>query len=234
MNKKENKLTKGSGFHLDLFILGCLACFNGLFGFPWVWAATVRSVTHVGALSIFSKSNAPGERPRLEGIREQRVTAFLVNAMIGECFVWSSVGSSYMDYDPLCEGMGEPLNVWTMLLAYMLGEIVCVKRRDCMPLGILCEEERMCPEWDLLCEAYTCRDPRWEEKRLHASLDPLYEETVLKVGFFAWGVCWDPLCKEKRFPAALKEIMWSSNPLLWWECLIICEKRLLASLWPCL
>lgn len=83
INKKENKLKKGSGFHLDLFILGGLACFNGLFGLPWVWAATVRSVTHVGALSIFSKSNAPGEKPHLEGIREQRVTAFLVNVMIG-------------------------------------------------------------------------------------------------------------------------------------------------------
>ncbi|PIK59363.1 putative band 3 anion transport protein isoform X1 [Apostichopus japonicus] len=82
INKKENKLKKGSGFHLDLFILGGLACFNGLFGLPWVWAATVRSVT-LGALSIFSKSNAPGEKPHLEGIREQRVTAFLVNVMIG-------------------------------------------------------------------------------------------------------------------------------------------------------
>ncbi|KAJ8019938.1 Anion exchange protein 2 [Holothuria leucospilota] len=83
VNKKENKLTKGSGFHLDLFILGALACFNGFFGFPWVCAATVRSVTHVGALSMHSKSHAPGEKPRLEGIREQRVTGFLVNLMIG-------------------------------------------------------------------------------------------------------------------------------------------------------
>ncbi|KAJ8019935.1 Anion exchange protein 2 [Holothuria leucospilota] len=83
LNKKENKLTKGSGFHLDLFILGALAGFNGIFGLPWMCSATVRSVTHMGALSIYSKSHAPGEKPRLEGVWEQRVTGFLVNLMIG-------------------------------------------------------------------------------------------------------------------------------------------------------
>ena len=82
VNKKDNKLKKGSGFHLDMFILGGLAAFNGLFGLPWVWAATVRSVTHCGALTVYSKG-APGEKPKLEMIREQRVTALLVSLLVG-------------------------------------------------------------------------------------------------------------------------------------------------------
>ncbi|XP_072047602.1 band 3 anion transport protein-like [Amphiura filiformis] len=82
VNKKDNKLKKGSGFHLDMLILAGLAAFNGLFGLPWVWAATVRSVTHVGALTVYSKG-APGEKPKLEMIREQRVTALIVALLIG-------------------------------------------------------------------------------------------------------------------------------------------------------
>ena len=61
VNKKDNRLKKGGGFHLDLFLLGVLAAFNGLFGLPWVWSATVRSVTHLGALTVFSTTHAPGE-----------------------------------------------------------------------------------------------------------------------------------------------------------------------------
>ncbi|XP_072047600.1 band 3 anion transport protein-like isoform X2 [Amphiura filiformis] len=83
VNKKENKLVKGSGFHLDLLIIGGLACFNSILGLPWVWAATVRSVTHTGALTVFSKTHAPGEKPKLVCVYEQRVTAFLVNLIIG-------------------------------------------------------------------------------------------------------------------------------------------------------
>ncbi|XP_038047086.1 band 3 anion transport protein-like isoform X2 [Patiria miniata] len=83
INKKEFKLKKGSGFHLDLFVLGFLACFNSFLGLPWMCSATVRSVTHVGSLTVLSKTHAPGEKPRVEGVREQRVTAFLVNLFIG-------------------------------------------------------------------------------------------------------------------------------------------------------
>ena len=84
VNKKENKLKKGSGFHLDLLIIGGLAWFNSILGLPWVWAATVRSVTHTGALTVFSKTHAPGEKPKLVRIHEQRVTAFMVNLLIGK------------------------------------------------------------------------------------------------------------------------------------------------------
>ena len=43
----------------------------------------MRSVTHVSALTVFSKNVAPGEKPKLEGVLEQRVTSFLVHILIG-------------------------------------------------------------------------------------------------------------------------------------------------------
>lgn len=43
----------------------------------------VRCVAHVAALSVFSKNVAPGEKPKMEGVIEQRVTAFFVSLLIG-------------------------------------------------------------------------------------------------------------------------------------------------------
>lgn len=80
-------MKKGSGFHLDTFIIGCMAVMNGLLGLPLVWAATVRSVTHVGALSVFSKSHAPGEKPKLIKVIEQRITALFIHIVIGKLAV---------------------------------------------------------------------------------------------------------------------------------------------------
>ncbi|XP_071942745.1 band 3 anion transport protein-like isoform X2 [Antedon mediterranea] len=83
VNKKDNKLKKGSGYHLDMFLIGILAFVCALLGLPWMTAATVRSVTHIGSVSTFSKTTAPGVKPKLDKIYEQRVTNLLVNALIG-------------------------------------------------------------------------------------------------------------------------------------------------------
>merc|ERR1719474_1564929 len=53
------------------------------FGGPWICAATVRSVSHVSALTVFSTSNVPGESPKVIGVRDQRVTATMVSILIG-------------------------------------------------------------------------------------------------------------------------------------------------------
>ena len=84
MDNPKNKLKKGTGFHLDLLLLGGLAAFNGLLGLPWVWAATVRSVTHVNSLTVWSKNQAPGEKPRLLRVKEQRVTSLVVSILVGK------------------------------------------------------------------------------------------------------------------------------------------------------
>ncbi|XP_024910151.1 anion exchange protein 2 isoform X2 [Cynoglossus semilaevis] len=83
VSKKERKLVKGSGFHLDLLLIVVLGGTSALFGLPWMAAATVRSVTHVNALTVMSKAVAPGDKPRIQEVKEQRVTGLLVSIMVG-------------------------------------------------------------------------------------------------------------------------------------------------------
>uniref|UniRef100_A0A3B3T6N7 Anion exchange protein n=1 Tax=Paramormyrops kingsleyae TaxID=1676925 RepID=A0A3B3T6N7_9TELE len=83
VSKKERMLVKGSGFHLDLLVIVTLGGMSALFGLPWMAAATVRSVTHVNALTIMSKAVAPGDKPRIQEVKEQRVTGLLVALLVG-------------------------------------------------------------------------------------------------------------------------------------------------------
>uniref|UniRef100_A0A1A9WG61 Anion exchange protein n=1 Tax=Glossina brevipalpis TaxID=37001 RepID=A0A1A9WG61_9MUSC len=83
VDKPERGLKKGSGLHLDIVLLCCLNAFCGFFGMPWHCAATVRSVAHVSALTIMSRTHAPGESPRIIDVKEQRVSGFCVSLMIG-------------------------------------------------------------------------------------------------------------------------------------------------------
>ena len=83
VNRKENKLKKGCGYHLDLFILSLLIIACSLLGLPWFVAATVLSMTHVNSLRMESESAAPGEKPRFLGVREQRVTHVTIFVLCG-------------------------------------------------------------------------------------------------------------------------------------------------------
>ncbi|XP_068438343.1 anion exchange protein 2b [Clinocottus analis] len=87
VSKKERMLVKGSGFHLDLLLIVVLGGCSALFGLPWMAAATVRSVTHVNALTVMSKAVAPGDKPRIQEVKEQRVTGLLVAVMVGMSIV---------------------------------------------------------------------------------------------------------------------------------------------------
>ncbi|XP_037767894.1 anion exchange protein 3 isoform X4 [Chelonia mydas] len=82
VSKKERKLLKGSGFHLDLLLIGTMGGLCALFGLPWLTAATVRSVTHVNALTVMSKAIAPGEKPKIEEVKEQRVTGVAIAVLV--------------------------------------------------------------------------------------------------------------------------------------------------------
>ncbi|KAM8934731.1 anion exchange protein 3 isoform 2-T2 [Pelodytes ibericus] len=82
VSRKERRLQKGSGFHLDLLLIGSMGGVCALFGLPWLTATTVRSVTHVNALTLMSKT-APGERPRISEVKEQRITGVLIAALVG-------------------------------------------------------------------------------------------------------------------------------------------------------
>ncbi|XP_038047147.1 sodium bicarbonate cotransporter 3-like isoform X3 [Patiria miniata] len=91
VNRKENKLKKGVGFHLDLLVVGLLLGLCTILGLPWFVAATVLSINHVSSLKVESECKAPGERPKLIGCREQRVTALVVFILIGLATLMTSV-----------------------------------------------------------------------------------------------------------------------------------------------
>ncbi|MCI4378671.1 hypothetical protein PGIGA_G00218500 [Pangasianodon gigas] len=91
VNKKERRLVKGSGFHLDLLLIVTLGAICPLFGLPWLTAATVRSVTHVNALTVMSKATAPGEKPMIQEVKEQRLTGMCVAILVGMSIVMTDV-----------------------------------------------------------------------------------------------------------------------------------------------
>ncbi|XP_077473107.1 anion exchange protein 3 [Stigmatopora argus] len=91
VSKKERRLVKGSGFHLDLLLIVILGAFCPLFGLPWLTAATVRSVTHVNALTVMSKATAPGEKPMIQEVKEQRLTGLFVAVLVGMSIVMTDV-----------------------------------------------------------------------------------------------------------------------------------------------
>ncbi|XP_059394486.1 electrogenic sodium bicarbonate cotransporter 4 isoform X2 [Carassius carassius] len=83
VNRKENKLKKGCGYHLDLFWVGILMAVCSFMGLPWYVAATVISIAHIDSLKMESESSAPGEQPQFLGVREQRFTGVLVFVLTG-------------------------------------------------------------------------------------------------------------------------------------------------------
>ncbi|KAF8795352.1 electroneutral sodium bicarbonate exchanger 1-like isoform X2 [Argiope bruennichi] len=91
VNRKENKLKKGCGYHLDLFIIACLIAICSIFGLPWFVAATILSMTHVNSLKKFNLPSAPGEKRQFLGVREQRVTHFCVFILIGLSVFFTSI-----------------------------------------------------------------------------------------------------------------------------------------------
>jgi sodium bicarbonate transporter 10 len=83
VNRKEHKLLKGGGYHLDLLIVAICIVVNSILGIPWFVAATVLSINHVRSLTRESECAAPGEKPQFLGIREQRVTHILIFITVG-------------------------------------------------------------------------------------------------------------------------------------------------------
>lgn len=60
-------------------------------GLPWFVAATVLSISHVNSLKVESGCSAPGEQPKFLGIREQRVTGFMIFVLMGCSVFMTSV-----------------------------------------------------------------------------------------------------------------------------------------------
>lgn len=82
MYKMEKGRRKGNvldGMHADMLVISILTAGASLIGFPWLVAATVRSISHVRALSKFDKKG------NVQGAIEQRLTGMSIHALIGSC-----------------------------------------------------------------------------------------------------------------------------------------------------
>lgn len=76
-------MQKGCGYHLDLLVVAVMLGVCSIMGLPWFIAATVLSISHVNSLKVESQCAAPGEQPKFLGIREQRVTGFMIFILMG-------------------------------------------------------------------------------------------------------------------------------------------------------
>lgn len=106
VNNPQYQMKKGrrpgnmvDGMHADLLVISLLTALQSLVGMPWLVAATVRSISHVRALTVFGKD---GER---EGTIEQRVTGFGIHSLIGACILFAKP-RSLMTQVPLPVLMG--------------------------------------------------------------------------------------------------------------------------------
>ncbi len=58
--------------------------FTAVLGLPFLSASPVKSLTHLNALCVYSKTYAPGEKPKLETVLEQRITGVFVHIIMGK------------------------------------------------------------------------------------------------------------------------------------------------------
>jgi HCO3- transporter family len=88
------------GMHADMFVIAILTALTSLFGLPWLAAATVRSLSHVGALSQYettsssmqssvTANNNPTTSNKIIGTIEQRVTGTAIHVLIGCCVLFA-------------------------------------------------------------------------------------------------------------------------------------------------
>mmetsp|Transcript_7472 Transcript_7472/g.14942 ORF Transcript_7472/g.14942 Transcript_7472/m.14942 type:complete len:586 (-) Transcript_7472:137-1894(-) len=89
VNNPQYKMEKGrrknnmlDGMHADMLVISILTFLTSLVGLPWLVAATVRSISHVRALSIFDSAG------KLKSTIEQRVTGLSIHTLIGACVLF--------------------------------------------------------------------------------------------------------------------------------------------------
>ena len=84
VNNPQNKLKKGSAFHLDMFVTGAINAILSLFALPWVHGSLPHSPLHVRALADIEEHVENGHLTEtIVYVRETRLTTFFSNVMIG-------------------------------------------------------------------------------------------------------------------------------------------------------
>lgn len=91
VNNPAYKMKKGrrpgnmiDGMHADMLCISLLTAAQSLIGFPWLVAATVRSISHVRALTKYD------DKGEAVGTIEQRVTGTTIHTLIGCCVLLSA------------------------------------------------------------------------------------------------------------------------------------------------
>ena len=83
VNSPGNHLTKGASYHWDLAIIGGLVGLCSLFGWPWMVAATVRSLAHVRSLAITEEVvGKENHQTEIIHVVENRLTAVAIHILI--------------------------------------------------------------------------------------------------------------------------------------------------------
>jgi len=84
VNSPSHKLRKGAAYHLDLCALGLLTLFASVTGLPWMCSATVQSLNHVRAMTVYKKAKGSDgtEVEKADSVVETRLTGFGVHAAI--------------------------------------------------------------------------------------------------------------------------------------------------------
>jgi len=85
VNSPSHKLRKGAAYHMDLVALGLLTLFASVTGLPWMCSATVQSLNHVRAMTVYKKAKPKDGGVEVEvpeSVVETRVTGFGVHAAI--------------------------------------------------------------------------------------------------------------------------------------------------------
>lgn len=98
---KENKLKKGSGLHLDMFVVSIVTAITSLLGMPWMVAATVRSLAHMRSLKQYKITDgitlgsngsnldvASQATVEVTGVQEQRLTGLMIHSLIGYSIIY--------------------------------------------------------------------------------------------------------------------------------------------------
>lgn len=87
-NSKKNALQKPSGFHWDLFLVGCINIGLSCYCLPWLHMALPHSDFYVRALSSVKEKIVDGQLIAYPTkVKEQRLTAFLAHILIGICSI---------------------------------------------------------------------------------------------------------------------------------------------------
>ncbi|CAB9515057.1 Electroneutral sodium bicarbonate exchanger 1 [Seminavis robusta] len=82
INHPSHKLTHGDAYNLNTLVIGLMVGVNAMLGFPWLVAATVRSLSHLHALAEKTQDG------KFQSVLETRLTNLFVHALIlGSIFV---------------------------------------------------------------------------------------------------------------------------------------------------